>query len=311
MQKDTLLVPTNTMQNQKCKFVFFGTPYVARDTLSIMEEHGYVPSLVITSPDRPRGRGLTLTPTEVKAWAVERDIPVMTPEKLTPEVIEELSAQIKELDAQYAIVVAYGKILPQECIDAFPLGILNIHYSLLPKYRGASPVESSLLHDDKETGVTIQQMLYQLDAGAILASEKVAIEPTETTIELRARLITIGANLLVSMLPAFEAQEITPIHQEETLATKCTKTKKEDGEIFLNIPGTNSNELAQLNWNKYRAYAEWPGTYFFIEKEGRKLRIKITKASFANDAFVIERVVPEGKKEMSFADFLKNNTLPN
>jgi methionyl-tRNA formyltransferase len=296
------------MQNQKCKFVFFGTPYVARDTLAILEENGYMPSLIVTSPDRPRGRGLTLTPTEVKAWAIERNIPVMTPEKLTEEVIAELSAHIQEFNARYALVVAYGKILPQTCIDAFPLGIINIHYSLLPKYRGASPVESALLNNETETGVTIQQMVYRLDAGDILASEKVTIEPDETTIELRARLITIGAHMLVSILPGFETQEIIPTPQDESHATKCTKTKKEDGEIFFN--NTESN-LAQLNWNKYRAYAEWPGTYFFVQKDGKPMRVKITKASFENNEFVIERVIPEGKKEQSFADFSKNYSLPH
>ncbi len=270
-------------------FVFFGTPYVARDTLAVLKERGYVPALVVTSPDRPRGRGLVLTPSETKEWAVANSIPVITPEKITPEVIEE----IKAVGASYALVAAYGKILPQALIDSFPLGILNIHYSLLPKYRGASPVESALLNGDTVTGVAIQQMVYDLDAGDLLAVKEVEIEPNETTRELRPRLVSIGADLLADILPSFIDGTISRAPQDHSQATRCTKIKKEDG--LLDPAGD-----AQTNWSKYRAYAESPGTYFFVEKDGRQMRMKITKASFRDNSFIVERVIPEGRSEQDY-----------
>lgn len=272
-------------------FIFFGTPYVARDTLAALEDAGYVPSLVVTSPDAPKGRGMVLTPSDTKAWAVDHGLTVATPEKITPEVIEEL----RLLKPDYAIVVAYGKILPQALIDLFPLGVLNIHYSLLPKYRGASPVEAALLHDEPTTGVTVQKMVKELDAGDILASEETVIDPTETTRELRPRLISLGSELLVRTLPSFEDGTAVFTPQDHARATRCGKIKKEEGELTL--AGD-----AKKNWNTYRAYAESPGTYFFMEKEGVKTRVKIKTATYENGVFRPLRVVPEGKKEMNYAD---------
>ena len=281
------------MPNTK-PFVYFGTPYVARDTLRVLQEHGFTPSLVVTSPDAPQGRGLTLTPSLTKEWALKQGLPVITPERLTSEVIEEIRAT----GAQYAVVVAYGKILPQALIDAFPLGVLNIHYSLLPQYRGASPVEAALLHGDAVTGVSIQRMVYELDAGDVLSQKEVAIEEEETIKELRPRLVTIGAELLVSILPAFEEGALAGIPQNHEEATHSGKIRKEEGE--LTIPGNDEG-----NWRKYRAYAEGPGTYFFTGKNGKRLRVKITKARSEGGRFVIEKVIPEGKKEMSYEDFIR------
>ena len=279
-------------------FVFFGTPYVARDTLEILKERGYIPALIITSPDSPRGRGLTLTPSETKEWALTNNIPVITPEKITDETLSEINSY----GATYALVAAYGKLLPQSLIDSFPLGILNIHYSLLPKYRGASPVEAALLNGDAVTGVAIQKMVPALDAGDILALKEVAIEPSETTRELRPRLVTIGANLLADILPDFESGKLTLTPQDNSLATRCKKIKKENG--LLDLSGD-----AQNNWNKYRAYAESPGTYFFVEKNEKPVRMKLVTASYTDGAFRPERVIPEGKFEQLFADYVKNNLI--
>ena len=273
-------------------FAYFGTPYVARDTLRILVERGFVPAVVITSPDAPRGRGMQLTPCETKEWALAHELPVLTPEKVTPEFIEEM----KGYGCEYAVVVAYGKILPQALIDAFPKGVLNIHYSLLPKYRGASPVEAALLHGDTVTGVTIQQMVYKLDAGDVLAQKEVMISPTETTRELRPRLIEEGAELLAELLPVFERGEVTPVPQEESEATHSKKIEKSEGELDLSgDPVTN--------WNTYRAYAESPGTYFFTEKNGKRMRVKMVTARFENGVFTPDRIVPEGKKETSYTSF--------
>jgi methionyl-tRNA formyltransferase len=287
----------NTSMSSESRFVFFGTPYVARDTLEILAVRGYMPKLVVTSPDRPRGRGLVLTPSETKEWALTHSIPVLTPEKITPEIV----AEIQTYNCTYGIVVAYGKILPQSLIDAFPLGILNIHYSLLPKYRGASPVESALLNGDAVTGVAIQQMAAELDAGDVLALQDVPILPEETTRELRPRLVQIGGNLLADTLPSFENGSATRTPQNSADATICKKIQKESG--LLELTGD-----PQKNWNKYRAYAESPGTYFFIEKSGKPMRMKVTHASYANGVFTVERVIPEGKKEQSFREFLKKTS---
>lgn len=272
------------MQQQR-KFVYFGTPKVSSDTLEVLIERGFVPALVVTSPDAPRGRGLVLTPSPVKALALEHAIPLLTPEKLTPESI----GQIRECSCDYAIVVAYGKIFPEELIAAFPLGVLNVHYSLLPKYRGATPLEGALLAGEHETGVTVQKMVKALDAGDIIAQKSVEIGAGETARELRPRLIRLGAELLAETLPEYLAGSIVPVAQDASLASHTRKLSKEDGLLSLDAP-------AQDNWNKYRAYADSIGTYFFANDK----RIKITAASFTNGRFVIERVIPEGKREMQY-----------
>lgn len=274
---------------EKTNFIFFGTPYVASDTLEILFSHGIVPSAIVTSPDRPSGRGMKMTSTPVKLWADAHNIPVLQPEKLDTEFYSNLSS----FSSPIAIVVAYGKILPKDLIESFPLGILNIHYSLLPKYRGASPVESALLNNDQETGITIQKMVYELDAGDIIAMERVSITPNDNTTTLRARLIKVGAEILAQTLPEYVAGRIIPVSQDHSHATKCGKMKKEDGDI--------TNETSdQIKWNKFRAYFEWPRTYFFKDNK----RVIISDAVFEDGKFVIRKVIPEGKKELDYSIFV-------
>ncbi len=229
---------TLKMNPSSPRFAFFGTPYVARDTLAALVRHGFIPALVVTSPDVKQGRGLMLTPSDTKAWALEHALPVLSPHELTKEVV----STIKEYGCEYAIVVAYGKILPQMLIHAFPKGILNIHYSLLPKYRGASPVEAALLNGETTTGVTIQKMVQEMDAGDVLAIQPADIGPEETTRELRPRLIALGADLLVRTLPSFIHGTAIMTAQDASKATTCRKIAKEDGE--LDFPA-NSQE----SWN--------------------------------------------------------------
>lgn len=270
------------------KFVYFGTPQVASETLATLIDHGFVPALVVTSPDAPKGRGLTLTPSPVKVLALEHSLPVLTPEKLDADAL----ATIASYACDYAVCVAYGKIFPEALIAAFPKGVLNVHYSLLPKHRGATPLEGALLAGDTVTGVTVQKMVKALDAGDIIAQEATPIGTDETARELRPRLIALGAALLVRTLPAYIQGEIVPIAQDASLATHSGKFTKEDGLLALDAP-------AAENWNKYRAYADSIGTYFIQNDK----RVKIVKASYKNNQFVIDRVVPEGKNEMSFEDF--------
>lgn len=206
------------------------------------------------------------------------------------------------------IVVAYGKIMPEDLLNLPKFGSINIHYSLLPKYRGASPVESVILNNDKETGITIQQMEYKMDAGPIIATEIVSINENEKAPDLRKRLIKIGGELLVKVLPEISQAKIDPIKQDETQATFCKKIKKEDGLINLNDEGFT-------NYNKFRAYSAWPRTYFFSALGGsassgeNEKRVIITDAILENGEFIIKKVIPEGKKEITWEDFIRNKKL--
>ena len=202
------------------------------------------------------------------------------------------SKKLNEAQCNLSIVVAYGKIIPEDILNLPKFGSLNVHYSLLPKYRGASPVESAILNGNAETGVTIQKMAYQMDAGDILAQEKINILPDETAPELRQRLIRLGEELLIKILPDFLENKITPIPQDESRATYCQKIKKGDGLIDL-----NDNPIK--NYNKFRAYAHWPRTFFF--KNGK--RIIITKAHLKDEKFVIDKIIPEGGKEINYRGF--------
>ncbi len=278
-----------TMPNDsRVPFLFFGTPHVAAETLRALLDAGFVPHAVITNPDAPKGRGLALAPSPVKELALARNIEVRTPVKLDDATQE----AIRAFGAEYAVVVAYGKIFPEALIQAFPKGVLNVHYSLLPRYRGATPTEAALLHGDIETGITVQKMTKELDAGDILVQEKLPIAPNETVLELRPRLISLGSKLLVEALPRFERGELTPIPQDPALATHSGKFKKEDGQIDLGASGI-------ANWNKYRGYLDTIGTHFFTA-DGT--RVKITAAHLDGDRFVIDRVIPEGRREIAYVD---------
>ncbi|HEY5588217.1 MAG TPA: methionyl-tRNA formyltransferase [Candidatus Paceibacterota bacterium] len=280
----------------KLNFAFFGTPDVASKTLDILKNNGYLPSIIITSPDKPAGRGLLLTPSPVSIWAKNNNIPILKPEKIKQEFIDEFI----KYNVDLSIVVAYGKILPEVLINIPKLETINIHYSLLPKHRGASPLESSLLNGDEVTGVSIQQMVFKLDSGPILADNEVSIGINETKEDLKNILIETGGNLLCEIIPKIIEKSIQPKIQDESQATFCTKIKKEDGEL-------NFNNNALNNYNKYRAFYGWPSTYFFVTKNGVSIRVKIKEATYENNLFIIKRVTPEGKKEISYEDFLKQN----
>ncbi len=290
----------------KTNFVFWGTPDVAFETLEILKQNGFLPSLIVTSPDKPQGRKMIVTPPPVKTWAIENNIPYIQPQNLIKEEIGDALRTLGSRDGDgqrkssaedfrgeqgisyFFLIVAYGKIIPEEILKMPKLGSINVHYSLLPKYRGASPVESAILNGDKETGVSIQQMVHQMDAGPILVEEKVIIGDNETAPELRKKLIKIGGELLVKMLPDFIESKIKPVSQQgET--THCKKIKKEDGLIDLNNDSTK-------NYNKFRAYVHWPRTYFFKDDK----RIIITKAKLENGKFIIQKVIPEGGKEIEY-----------
>ena len=299
----------NSFMN-KLNFVFWGTPEVASETLEILKENGYLPSLIVTSPDRPQGRKMLIAPPPAKIWAIENNIPYIQPESLNQKEIWNVLRTLGRSDGDgqrkfsaenfsgeqnvpdFFLVVAYGKIIPEDILNMPKLGSINAHYSLLPKYRGASPVESAILNGDTKTGVTIQKMEYKMDSGPIIATEETEIAPDEKAPDLRQRLTEIGGKLLLKTLPEFINGKTLEIKQDENEATFCKKIKKGDGLIDL-------NDEAIKNYNKFRAYAHWPRTFFF--KDGK--RVIITNAVLENGKFVIKKVLPEGKKEISWEDF--------
>ncbi len=282
------------MNTSYTSFAFWGTPELSAETLSILKDSGYIPKVIITTVDTRSGRGMEIHESPVSVWANKNNIPVLKPIKID----DEFRAKFSSFNIDLSIVVAYGKILPKDIIDAPRLGTINIHYSLLPKYRGASPLEQALLSGDSETGVSIQQMEHRLDSGPIIAEQKITIDVSETKDILRSRLTKIGAELTAQIIPEIINGTIHPHNQDESRATYCSKISKEDGAI-------DPNGDAILNWNKYRAFWGWPGVYFFTERNGVKIRVKITRARFENNLFVIEKVIPEGKKEINYSDFLK------
>lgn len=307
----------NTLKQKNKKIVFFGTPALTVPILNALKNAGYAPSLIVTAPDAKIGRHQTLTPPPAKVWAIENNIAFIQPEKLTKKELEFAlegicggrRAEQKEFFSKKIsvpregnsnsflfTVVAYGQIIPQEIIDLPKFGTINIHYSLLPRWRGASPVESAILAGDTETGVSIQKMVFKLDAGAVLAETKTPIGETETTPELRDKLNTLAQPLLIETIEKIFAGITNAIEQDETKVTLCKKTKKEDGLVDL------ENDSPVLLWRKYRAYFGWPGI-FFIDKNNK--RVKITNAEFSEGKFCVQKVIPESKKEMDYKTFLK------
>ncbi len=258
-----LLRTLPAMQASSAAFAYFGTPYVARDTLMKLCDAGFVPAVVITSPDAPKGRGMALTPCPTKEWAQERGLPVLTPAKLD----DAFQAGLSAYGCEYGIAVAYGKLIPESVLASFPKGILNVHYSLLPKYRGASPVEMALWNGDAATGVSIQQMAYELDAGDVLAQEEMAIDPSDTTLTLRPKLIEAGAELLIRTLPAFLDGTAARAPQAEmiengALATRAPKIPEAPRPArSLRGPGTELEHLPRP--------ARIP-RHVFLRREGRR-----------------------------------------
>ena len=186
------------------KIVFMGTPDFARDSLEAIYNAGHDILAVVTNVDKPKGRGMKMIATPVKEFAIEKNLPVFQPEKVKKN--EEFINEIKSLNPDIICVVAYGKILPKEILDIPQYGCINVHASLLPKYRGAAPIQWSVLNGDKETGVTTMYMDIGMDTGDMILTEKVKIGEDETTGELWNRLSKIGANLLVETLKQIESQ---------------------------------------------------------------------------------------------------------
>jgi len=220
---------------------------------------------VVSQPDRPKGRDLKLTPPPVKDLALRHKLPVVQPQRARDDVFfDELTAWQPDLIA----VAAFGQILPQRVLDLPKFGCLNVHTSLLPKYRGAAPIQTAILNDDTETGVTIMKMDAGLDTGAILSTERTPIEATDNAQTLHDRLAKIGAALLVKTIPDYVAGRIAPQPQPLEGVSHCAKIKKQDGELDWKLP-------ARTLWNRVRGFTPWPGAFTYIATQPRSLLLKI------------------------------------
>ena len=233
------------------RLVFLGTPTFAVPTLEHIAAAGHNVLAVVTQPDRPRGRGQHPAASPVKQCAERLGAPVYQPERIRrPEALEYLRA----LNAEAMVVVGYGQIIPQSVIDLAPFGIINVHASLLPKYRGAGPVQWATINGETCTGVTTMRIDAGLDTGDILLQAETDIGDDETAVELAGRLSTLGAALLVQTLDGLAAGSITPRRQDSTQATYAPLLKKEDGLIDWSYS-------AQSIHNRVRGLQPWPGAY--------------------------------------------------
>ena len=271
-------------------FVYFGTPEFSTIVLDELKIAGFTPSLVITAPNRPVGRKHILTPPPVKIWADTNNIECWQPEK-PKDIIQKLQERNDDL----YIVASYGYIVSQKLLDIPRLGVLNVHTSLLPKYRGASPIESAILAGDDETGSTIMQMTLGMDEGPIITQSQFPLESDILKPDLFHMLAHDGGKLLAQILPEYVAGKCTRIEQDHVAASYCGKISKSDGDI------THDDDITRDR--KYRAYYGWPGTFIF---DG-DTRLKITDAEFNGTDFMIKRVIPAGKNEINYADYLKRN----
>lgn len=266
------------------KIIFYGTPDLCIPYLESLQKSGLTPTLIVTNPDRPVGRKQTLTPPPTKIWAQTHNLPVYQPEKLR----EDAFSYISEFKPDLQIVIAYGKIIPERLISLPKFGTINVHYSILPRWRGASPVEATILAGDLDTGICVQQMQYELDSGPILTLKKIPLQGTEYSDTLKMYLSNIGAPLLTQTIGCITNGTIIPMEQDSTLATFCYKIKKSDGEIL-------PTDTDEMKWRKYRAYHGWPGVFYI--RDGK--RTKITDAQLQTGKFIITKIIQEGGIEKS------------
>lgn len=284
-------------------FAFFGTPKFSTDVLDALEAHGFLPTLIVTAPDKAAGRGLATRPSPAKRWALERGIDVATPVTLKDA---SFIAELSNTDWDVFVTAAYAKLIPKAILDIPKRGCLNVHPSLLPKFRGPSPALSAILADERSTGITIMLMNEQMDAGPIVAQARIELEeeapgrpgwPPKGS-EFEKLLAVEGGNLLAEVLPLWVAGTITP---EEQNSAEATYTKKfTDDDARLDLAGD-----PRTAYLKIRAFDAGPRPYF-LTSAGK--RVIATDATLDQGTLHITRVIPEGKKEMDYQDFLRGNS---
>jgi len=300
--------------------VFCGTPRFAVPTLTTLVNSGFTVSLVVTQPDKPRGRGLEVVFSPVKQAALQFGLPVVQPEKIKNN--EQFRSQLSSLAPDAVIVVGYGRIIPQWMIDLPLLGNLNVHASLLPKYRGAAPIQWAIASGESVTGVTTMRIDAGLDTGDILLQKEIPILADDTAETLAPRLANVGATLMIETLHGLQAGTLTGRSQDHSKATLAPVLKKEDGLIDF-------QRTAVEIWNRLRGFQPWPGAY--TRFRGKQLQIHAAKPLPSlststpgelvaeNDSFIVgcgnksalevTELQLEGKKRMSARDFLHGYRL--
>lgn len=299
------------MTQKNYNVVFMGTPEFAVPSLkALIADKRFNVRMVITQPDRPAGRGQELQKSPITEVALDEGLPILQPEtaKNNPELVR----AIESIKPDVIVVVAYGKILPQEILDIAEHGIVNVHASILPKYRGASPIPAAIINGDSETGVTIMKMELKMDAGPIIGlSNQVAINKDDTTATLTTKLADRGADALIEFLPQYLCGEIVPQEQNEAEATFVKLISKEDGKI-------NWNESEEIISRKIRAYNPWPSAFTIYKDEPLKILETEYMAEITGETGVVSihegelyigrlkilKLQPAGKKPMSGRDFL-------
>ncbi len=302
------------------KIAFLGTPPFAVAPLDALARAGHELACVVAQPDRPAGRGHALREPATKTWARARGVPVLQPEKVRDG---RLAAQLGALGPDLLVVVAYGRILGQDLLDLAPFGAVNVHASLLPRWRGAAPIQWALAEGDRETGVTIMRMDAGLDTGDILLQRALAIDPADTSETLHDRLAALGAAALVAALPLLAGGALTPVRQDGAQATHARIIVKEDGRLDFALP---AEKLAA----RVRAFTPWPGA--FTTLGGKLLKVHAARPAPAGAGLAPGEVVPredgllagcgggsalllsevqlEGKRRLAAADFVKGQPLP-
>lgn len=288
----------NMIENQKnsIEFVFFGTSVFSVYVLEELKSHGLLPKLVVTTEDKPKGRKLVLTPPEVKIWAEKENVKYLQLKTLKKPESEEEIRSFSPNGFDLFIVASYGKIIPQNILDLPKHKTINVHPSLLPKLRGPSPLQSSIL-EENETGVTIIQLDNEIDHGPILSQRKVEIEWPPYIDELEKLCGRVGGEMLAEVIPKWIDGSLKAVEQDHSKATFCKKIEKVDGEISL-------SDEPMKNLRKIRAFSNWPTAYFFDDTDSIKKRIVVKKAKVLDGNLVLEKIVPEGKKEMNYQDYL-------
>jgi methionyl-tRNA formyltransferase len=242
------------------KIVFCGTPSFAVSTLKAVLRTGHEVALVVTQPDRQSGRGMTLVSPPVKETALAAGLPVIQPEKIKKNA--EFREQLESIAPDVILVVAYGRIIPKWMLDLPRFGNLNLHASLLPKYRGAAPVQWAIANGEPETGATTMRLDEGLDTGEILMQRKMALAPDQTSADVFPRLAEMGAALMVETLDGLAAGSITPVKQNDALATHAPILTREDGRMDFSQP-------AMTIYNRWRGFQPWPGAWTLLN--GKKL----------------------------------------
>ena len=296
------------------KLVFCGTPQFAVPSLERVVAAGHDVQLVVTQPDRPRGRGMELTAPPVKQSAMRLGLPVTQPEKIKKN--EEFQARLAAIRPDAIIVVGYGRIIPGWMLHLPPYGNINVHASLLPKYRGAAPIQWAIANGETVTGVTTMKIDEGLDTGDILLKRRMAIRPDDTAVTLAPRLAEMGADLLVETLQELKQGMVEPVPQDDSLATLAPVLRKEDGLVDFNRTATEIH-------NRLRGFQPWPGAY--TQFRGKTLKFVAARVADgprlapgelragvgrlfagcgAGTSLELLQVQPEGKKAMSARDFM-------